>query len=53
METLASMDEALGSLANTENNRRGRIKKSISKVISESKRAEKFKWQKKVPRGCS
>lgn len=53
METLGSMDEALGSLANTESNRRGRIKKLISKVISESKRAEKFKWQKKVSCRCS
>lgn len=38
METLASMEEALGSIANTENNRRGILKKLISKVISESKK---------------
>lgn len=42
METLASMEGALGSIANTENNRRGIIKKLISKVISESKKGREI-----------
>lgn len=33
------MGEALGSIANTEKNRRGIVKKLISKVISESGRS--------------